>query len=414
MKKHLAALAAMAACGAVSAQSSVTVFGVVDVAVSSVTNKAELVYTDPLLAIAFDPAVWLLPHSVKASRTELRNSGLSSSRLGFRGVEDLGGGLSAGFWLEAPITNDDGATGVSTFSRRSTVSLSGGFGELRLGRDNTPVKTSDDTFDPFGATGIGGSLIATAYSHSRNSNMVQYFLPRNLGGFYGNVAYGFSEKTSYSPLGPYERDSDAGRYFGARFGYANGPLDVALAYGQRDGLSGPDANNDFYDVLDTRRTKSKIFNLGATYDFGVAKLFAQYSQHRNERSTLPADYGFGLLAIDPKTKTQGYLLGVAVPVGAGVIRASIAQVKQDDNQQSLWYRTPDPKATKFALGYQHNLSKRTALYATVARVSNKNGMNLTVGGPNVMTAAAAVTLPAGVAYQAKNSTGYEFGLRHSF
>jgi hypothetical protein len=100
--------------------------------------------------------------SVKTSKTGLGNSGYNSSRLGFRGTEDLGGGLAASFWLEAPITNDDGATGVSTFARRSTVSLSGGFGEVRLGRDYTPTFWNDTVFDPFGTNGVGTNIISTA------------------------------------------------------------------------------------------------------------------------------------------------------------------------------------------------------------------------------------------------------------
>jgi predicted porin len=406
MKKTFAALAALALCGAASAQSSVTLFGVVDVAVSNVSNKAERVYT---LADLVNPS--LLPDSIKVGRTELRNSGLSSSRLGFRGVEDLGGGLTAGFWLESPLTNDDGG-GLSAFSRRSTVSLAGSFGELRFGRDTTPGKLVDDAFDPFGATGIGGNLIATAYSHSRLSNTAQYFLPKGLGGVYGNVMYAFHERTEFEPLASNQRDSKAGRYFGGRIGFANGPLDVAMSYGQLDGAS---VSTDTINITTDRTTKNKILNAGVTYDFGVVKLFGMYSQNRQERSTLLADYSNGFLAIDPKTKVQGYLLGVTVPVGAGLIRASYAHVKYDDNTvgtlANLWNPIEDRKANKFALGYQHNLSKRTALYATVARVSNKNGAALTVGGPALTSAQLAY---GGGNYRMKNSTGYEFGLRHSF
>lgn len=409
MKKSCAALAALLVCGVASAQSSVTLFGVVDAAVSQVSNKADRVYSLSDLA---DPSLLLLPGSVKVSRTELRNSGLSSSRLGFRGVEDLGSGLAASFWLEAPITNDDGATGVASFSRRSTVSLSGAFGEVRLGRDNSPGKVMDDTYDPFGNTGIGSSLIYTAYNHGRISNAAQYFLPANLGGVYGNLMYGFAEKARYSPLGYGERDSNAGRYWGGRIGYANGPLDVSLAYGQLDGAS---SSADVLD-LDDRDTKNKILAIGATYDFGVVKLFGEYSQNKIERSLITADYATlaGWSAAQYENKTKGFLVGVTVPVGAGLIRASYGQVKYDVYRSPFlwtWDDQGDPKANKFALGYVHNLSKRTALYATIARVSNKNGANLTVGGPALSSALLAY---GGGTYQPKTSTGYEFGLRHSF
>ncbi|RQO47193.1 porin, partial [Variovorax sp. KBW07] len=128
MKKSLTALAALAVTGLASAQSSVTLFGVIDAGVSyqSATSR------DPVTGA-----------SSKQSQWSLANSGYNSSRIGFRGTEDLGGGLAASFWLEAPISNDDGANGISNFNRRSTVSLSGGFGEVRLGRDYTATFWND-------------------------------------------------------------------------------------------------------------------------------------------------------------------------------------------------------------------------------------------------------------------------------
>ncbi|WP_447778859.1 porin [Variovorax boronicumulans] len=398
MKKSLLVLAAIAACGAASAQSTVTLFGVVDAAYRNVANKS--VSTNP-----FGPA-----YSVKASRTELANSGLSSSRLGFRGVEDLGGGLSASFWLEAPITNDDGATGVSSFTRRSTVSLAGSFGELRLGRDKTATVMNEEQFDPFGDTGIGGSLIIDANeasvsgsgygsnsTYKRASNMVQYFLPR-LGGLYGNVAYGLAEQTRLSP--DTAASTNTGRHIGGRLGYTTGPFDIAASYAQNDTsfTSGSGA------AAVARPGKIKTFNLGATYDFGVAKLFGEVSRSKDERNAL------NIFSTGQDVDLTGYLLGVTVPVGPGVIRASYSQVKYDFNRVPVFgVNNADPKASKLALGYVHNLSKRTALYGTVARVSNKNGAGLTVGaGPSYATTFNRTAL------QAKSSMGYEFGIRHTF
>jgi predicted porin len=398
MKKSLLVLAALAACGAASAQSTVTLFGVVDAAYRNVSNKSTS-------ANPFGPA-----YSVKASRTELANSGLSSSRLGFRGVEDLGGGLSAGFWLEAPITNDDGATGVSSFSRRSTVSLAGSFGEFRLGRDKTATVMNEEQFDPFGDTGIGGSLIidaneasvsGTGYgsnsTYKRAGNMVQYFLPR-LGGFYGNLAYGLHEQTRTSPTAA--ATTNTGRHIGGRLGYTTGPFDIAASYAQNDTsfTTGSGAS------AVARPGQVKTFNLGATYDFGVAKLFGEYSRSKDERDAL------NIFSAGQDVDLTGYLLGVTVPVGPGVIRASYSQVKYDFNRvPTFGANIADPKANKIALGYVHNLSKRTALYGTVARVRNKNGAGLTVGaGPSFPTAF------NGTALQAKTSTGYEFGIRHTF
>ncbi|GER21227.1 porin [Variovorax boronicumulans] len=407
MKKSLVALAALAVAGVASAQSSVTLFGVVDASISGYSSTSR-----DLNGATFLNPFYLNKGSVKVSRTALANGAYNSSRLGFRGTEDLGGGLAASFWLEAPITNDDGATGVSTFGRRSTVSLSGGFGEVRLGRDYTPTFWNDTVFDPFGTVGVGTNLISTASgfnttggaggfggnpNYVRASNSIGYFLPPNLGGFYGQVQYAFSEKDKYSPglaTPNVANNSRTGRYVGGRFGYANGPVDVALAYGSST------SGDQFYAGV---TNKVNTLNLGASYDFGPVKLFGEVSRVKNK-----VDYEVTpFVGATPDTDLTGYLLGVTVPVGAGLIRAAYSSVKYDLNQPQVLFqpRIADPKANKLAIGYVHNLSKRTALYATVARVSNKNGAALTVGGP--------AFIPNAV-FTPKTSTGYDFGIRHAF
>jgi predicted porin len=151
MKKSVLALAVLGAfAGAASAQSSVTLFGVVDLNVMTVDN---------------------------GDRTySMGTDGMSSSRLGFRGVEDLGGGLKASFWLEAGVAPDTGRNagtwgngdlplaGTTAregnqlfFNRRSTVSLSNQWGELRLGRDYTATFWNWTVFDPFGTNGVGAA-----------------------------------------------------------------------------------------------------------------------------------------------------------------------------------------------------------------------------------------------------------------
>jgi len=244
MKKSLIALAVMAAAGAASAQSSVTLFGIVDANLSwQKTSDGE-------------------------KNTFLSNSGYNSSRLGFRGTEDLGGGLSASFWLEGALSPDVGQGGDQTtgmnFRRRSTVSLAGGWGELRLGRDYVPTFWNMTVFDPFGTNGVGtnighkvklaGGTVATVGgvvdpAYVRANNMVAYFLPANLGGFYGQFSYAFDETpNNVSP-------SNNGRYIGGRVGFASGPFNVAAAYGQTEGaetFASPDVRN---------------WNLGGQWDF---------------------------------------------------------------------------------------------------------------------------------------------------
>ncbi|WP_228121852.1 porin [Variovorax paradoxus] len=152
MKRHPLGLALVTLAGTASAQSSVTLFGVVDAGVSHFEAVSEY-------RPAFDPrrpAAALLAAGVPKvtqSQTTLSRGGYRGSSLGFRGTEDLGGGLAASFWLESNISNDDGKTGLASFAKRSTVSLSGGFGELRLGRDYTPIFRNDSLADrsPFRA-----------------------------------------------------------------------------------------------------------------------------------------------------------------------------------------------------------------------------------------------------------------------
>lgn len=363
MKKSLIALAVLVAAGAASAQSSVTLFGVVDASISRYSVSGG------------------------ASQTALANSGYNSSRLGFRGTEDLGGGMSASFWLEGALSNDDGTPGALQFQRRSTVSLAGRWGELRLGRDYTPTFWNDTQFDPFGTNGVGTNLISQARSSgttattkplaagigannpaaTRASNSIGYFLPGNLGGFYGQAMYALHEQTATG--------QKAGRYAGARLGFAQGPFNVALAYGKTKGSNPTVAATP--DVTTT--------NLGGQWDFGIAKLMGEYSRER---------YVVG----NSTATAKGYLIGGLVPVGSGEIRASYSRVKVDA-------AGPDPRSSKWALGYVHNLSKRTALYATIARISNTDGALMSFGPAG----AAGVT---GIANA--SSSGYDFGVRHTF
>lgn len=146
---------------------------------------------------------------------------------------------------------------------------------------------------------------------------------------------------------------------GVRVGFANGPFNVALGLGRTEYAAG-----------DVRQA-----NIGGHWDFGMAKLMGMYEHDKNGNLT-----------------GKGFVVGAQVPVGVGEIRASVSRYKVDS--------TGNPQTTKLALGYVHNLSKRTALYATLARVKNKGG--------------AAQALAGSVTAANENSTGYEFGLRHAF
>lgn len=349
MKKSLIALAVLAASGAAMAQSSVTLFGIVD-------------------------ATYAYGSGSVANKSQLTNSGYNSSRLGFRGVEDLGGGMSASFWLEAGLNNDNGSGantstnnqgaaaaggGGLTFNRRSTVSLNGGFGEVRLGRDYTPQFWNLTVFDPFGTNGVGTTQTLNSSlggpTTVRASNAIGYFLPGNLGGFYGQVQYYMGENLRNAA------NKNDGTGLAARLGYANGPINVALALSETKYLVG--------DI--------QSINIGGQYDLGMAKIMAHYNQDE----------------IDGGADGKGFLIGGLIPMGAGEIRLAYSTYKIDTFGSN-------PRSDKIALGYVHNLSKRTAVYATYAHLKNKNG--------------AAQSLNGSLTGVNDNSNGYDFGVRHSF
>jgi predicted porin len=343
MKKSLFALAALTAfAGVASAQSSVTLFGVVDLAARNVKNGS---------------------NSIKS----LSQDGNASSRLGFRGVEDLGGGMRAGFWIEGAINPDTGGT-TQTWQRRSTLSLMGGFGEIRLGRDYTPTFWNHTVFDPFGTNGVGSqtNLMTRQGSASvlnggagtlvRANNTIGYFLPA-MGGVYGQVQVSAAEG---APNG--------NKYAGARFGYAGGPVNVAVAFGTTD---------------ITATLEQKAFNVGGSFNLGFMTLMGQYHSYKINTAA------FGT--------QKNALVGVLVPLGAGTLKASYGRVGGKAGFD----------ATQIAAGYVYDLSKRTALYTHFSKISNEKGSSFAASGSG--PAYTAANIAAG-----KGSTAYEFGVRHSF
>ena len=413
MKKNktLIAAAAILAAGPALAQSSLTLFGVVDAGVSHYRTTSS----------SYNP---LRPAELRQSQTVLSPSGNASSRIGFRGTEDLGGGLAASFWLEAPLSNDTGG-GITNFGRRSTLSLSGPFGEVRLGRDYPASFWNDAVFDPFSVNGVGTNLIAVVNSniaaaralatggllggglsagtdsYLRTSNAISYVLPPNLGGFYGQVQYALHENTkvSHTPDSPSQR----GRYVGGRIGWASGPADVALGYGEST-LASAAAQSE----------KIKSLNVGASYDFGVAKVFGEWSRVRDVRHSATPFAGGSLRLSD---RYDGLMAGVNVPLGAGVVRASYARVRFVNG---LGLPDGNSSVNKLALGYVHNLSKRTALYASVARIHIANGRNNpTVMGvtPLVLSLPAIFPQPTYATtngMQPHRALGYDVGIRMAF
>ena len=347
MKKSLIALAVLAASGAAMAQSSVTLFGIVDTNVSYLDGVSNAAGTNT------------------DSKYGIGTSGNATSRLGFRGVEDLGGGLKAGFHLEGEIFGDDGNASGFNFKRRSTVSLAGGFGEVRLGREQTPGYSKTSSYDLFGQTGIGQFMgWSNWYGTSgdangiRSSNMISYYTP-NFSGFTAGLGYGFDEQTS----------GKAGRYVGGYVAYENGPLGVAVSYDQRNLAADVDRN---------------ALTVAGSYDLNVVKLNAILQQTKDD---VPGG---------SERKVDAYMLGASAPVGAGEVKLQYALYDQ---------KAIDSKAHQISLGYVHNLSKRTAVYGTVAYMDNKDASKLNLSAKGLGT----IDARAG-----DSQTGYQVGIRHAF
>ncbi len=345
MKKNLFAVAAMLAfAGTAMAQSSVTVFGVVDLAARQIKGADSV--------------------------SLLQNEGRAQSRIGFRGTEDLGDGMKASFWIESGINADDGTTAGSAFwQRRATVSLSGGFGELRMGRHKFADRIVVDDFDPSGTGNSGmldvtriysglGSAVGAGYINRAN-NQVGYHLPA-FGNMYGTFDVSAGEGVN------------ADKGYSGRLGYKDKQLHVAGGYGQHG------ATNKF-----------KTMALGAAYDFGDFSLTGLYVQNKFANR-----------------KQVVFTLGGAVKIGAGRVFATAAQANANNAAEAVGTGNPRGDAKYFALGYDYSLSKRTTLYTTVANIKNNGAATFSVNG----TRATGGERPVA----GGSSRGFEVGVRHTF
>ncbi len=336
MKKSLLALAVLGAfAGVASAQTNVTIYGRVDVSIANENRGGDSV------------------NRLDGGSTGTANQ--SGSRLGFKGKEDLGGGLSANFVLESGFSPDTGELGQGglLFGRQAFVGLAGGFGAINFGRQLSPLYLAVDAIDPFGVGMAGNAtrlfanftaspvttasgVVTSAKSPDRTNNTINYSTPA-MGGFSGQLAY---------TLGEVAGSNSGSRQIGFSVGYANGPIAAVLAY--------HNANNP----AATNSTKSTL--LGGTYDFGVAK----------------AHLGFAVNKDDVKLDTRDILIGATVPFGPSTLL--VDYIRKQDRFFS------NANANQVALGYIYEMSKRTNLYTSYSRTSNDGAVryNSDVAGAN--------------------------------
>ena len=304
MKKTLIALAAMASMSAF-AQSSVTLYGVADIWFGSL--KAE---TGGTATVA--------PTGVR--QTLLNSGGLNGSRWGLKGSEDLGGGLKANFQFESGFDLDTGTSAQGAlFGRQAFVGLSGGFGEVRFGRQYTAYDelrgATNSTFDS-AFTPTGNVWTATGGDYAGRANNQLYYATPDFGGFSGAIGYALGEDKTAT--------TNASNILSLHAKYANGPILVGIAHQSEKLAAGAGTN--------------KYTLLAGSYDFGVVKLTGGYND------------GKAAAAGSPKQKE--FQLGLSAPIGAATISAGYAQGKAGNT-----------KSNGFGLAATYDLSKRTAAYA---------------------------------------------------
>lgn len=385
MQKKLIALAvAGLVSGGAFAQSNVTVYGVADVGVEFANADND------------------------AGRQFRVQSGQSAgSRIGFKGEEALGNGLTAIFQMEMGVALDNGTStvhstnggdatgegvksagnGQNIFQRQAYAGLkSATLGQVTIGRQYTPFYTVKAKTDAF-ALGLGGTfnnLMAYIPGNAdRLNNTIAYVSP-NFSGFSFGGAYstGAENNTKNTDSGV-DLSQKAGRAWGLLGQYENGPIYVGVSYHDTYGTA---ATADL-PAGATEQARSKAFLVGGTYDFGVAKAFANYAQGKQTQDGVSGDL----------TKGRLYNVGVRVPFGVHTVIGSYTAAKDRLDTAN--------KASQWGLGYEYAFSKRTVAYASYARIDNKGDSDLIVNG----AISQGLTTAAG-----KNPDSYMFGVRHAF
>lgn len=301
--------------------------------------------------------------ATSAAGVKSTNKGISSqqsvSRIGFRGEEDLGGGLKANFTLEYYIEPDNGsgigagtAAGTASTARQAFGGISGGFGSVNVGNQTTFIALTNGTSDFHGGVNTVGYSIGNN-QNSRRSNMIQYTSP-DFNGFTAAAQIGFAGAAS----------ATTGNSTAFRLAYANGPLTVAAATETTKLTAlevanwGGTLNNDFANVgrttiaLSNALADRKRNAYGATYDLGVAKVGFT---HSDAKAGSAADAG----------KFAVNSFGVSAPMGAFTFNATMDSGKLTNSGAA------SEKLSAYQLSAFYALSKRTNLYAIAGEQKNK-------------------------------------------
>lgn len=372
MNKTFIAVAVLAAwAGAAAAQSSVTLYGIVDTFVESARITGQ------------------------ESMVRVSNGATAASRWGLRGAEDLGDGLRAGFVLENGFSPDTGTAlqGGRLFGRQAYVSLSSKqAGEIRLGRQHAPMHFSMQTtdVDHFAATSPVFAMYQFNLDQSRHDNQVSYWSP-NIAGFTGVLSIAAGERAAVAPglaTGWIPAAGTMKRNIGAMLRYQLGALDTSVAFHQ--GGQTLSAGGD---------AEQQSWHAGVNYKANVLHVGANLWQHRNE------------LANGSAPRTRGAAIGVRVPATPALsFVAQVGRIEDDGRAYASGAAKAEGRTTYLNVGGDYSFSKRTAIYVRYARVEDDNaGFN---GRP---TAALQGMFGTGNALPAGGTAStVALGLRHVF
>jgi len=331
MKKSLLAFAVLGTfAGVANAQSTVTLYGIVDTFYENVDNG---------------------PKNVN----RIENGGLQGSRIGFKGAEDLGGGTKAIFTIEGGFNPDTGssAQGGLTWGRQAFVGLQGDFGMATLGRQYSPL------YDFLLIYGNGGGLNfgnasnyyafsgANAVNQQRINNSVKYSSPI-WSGFSLSGVYGFGENATTGVA------TTAGNTAAIRANYTLAGLNVGALYQETKNTP----------AVGVSTTKFKAWTIGANYDFGVIKPSVIFQKDKQSTSPIAA------AGVD----NHYWELGATAPLGGGSLLADIGQFKN----KAVTAGNADSKTA--SVRYDYGLSKRTTVYGGVSKIWNESAASFGIAG----------------------------------
>jgi predicted porin len=353
MKKHLIA-AAVAGAFAVPAMAQVTVYGIVDAGYSSTETKVS-----------------------NGNKTEASTFGAagqqSGSRLGVRGEEDLGGGMKAGFLYELGV-DPTVSTGFADMSNRQAfVSLSGGFGEVRLGRQYTGYFGVNAGYDAGGTVSGAGYLPASNQygdwvASIRANDVVRYQTP-SMNGFTASVAFADDSTKTTSVAGVVSTNVESGGQT-LTGQYVAGPLSAMVSWSSAELTTITPASSTTSTTqtvggvgvvttvaaVNTKVSQDRL-NLGVSYNLGMLSIHLTHNQRENDDKQ----------ATNADSDLTDTTIGLKVPVGAATIWASTGEGELKNKGASTG--TTDYSA--YQLGVSYALSKRTNVYAFMGEDEGK-------------------------------------------